>query len=59
MRKTKLLSQWIKDHAQYYRDMFLGWLFPKKLADILYVRFMGGVKLTGIILPISMKKLIG
>ena len=39
---------WIKDHVEYYRNRFLGRFYPRKLADILYEKYMGGeVKLIG------------
>lgn len=56
MKETKIKTKWFRNHIEYYRNLFFGLLFPKKLADILYFKYMGGVKLTGIILPISMKK---
>lgn len=33
---------WIKDHVEYYRNRFLGRFCPRKLADILYEKYMGG-----------------
>lgn len=38
---------WIKDHVEYYRNRFLGRFCPRKLADILYEKYMGGVELIG------------
>lgn len=33
---------WIKDHVEYYRNRFWGRFCPRKLASILYKKYMGG-----------------
>lgn len=38
-------KEWINNHVDYWRNVFLGKFFPRRLADILYVKYMGGGKI--------------
>ena len=38
-------KEWLTNHFEYYRNYFLGRFFPRRLADILYTKYMEGAKI--------------